>query len=80
MDEKERLETLRLMAKRDDLVLGTIAALHAKSVTAAGMTDGYCAECENVWPCRTAHLANGWGNGEECHESGWCAHAGVCVR
>lgn len=57
--------------------LSIIAHLHAKVEGPGGTTDGTCCECNYLWPCRTYHLAAGWGLGDECYDEGWCAHAGM---
>lgn len=53
---------------------------HAKGEGPSGMTDGYCAECQVVWPCPTYHLIMGWGDFEDCWEQHWCDHAKVVLR
>lgn len=76
-------DDLRPVGRRHDDLLRRchqIRHLHAKSERGGGMTDGYCAECETVWPCRTFHLASGWGDGQECWASHWCDHAKVVMR
>lgn len=60
--------------------LHLIASYHQKRVNENGMTDGFCEECEYLWPCRTVHIANGWGLGDECYDTGWCSHAGTRVE
>lgn len=60
--------------------LHLIASYHQKRVNENGMTDGCCEECDYLWPCRTVHIANGWGLGDECYDTGWCAHAGTRVE
>lgn len=64
-------EALRIESEK----LHLIHSLHTKTEGAGGTTDGICAECGTLWPCRTVHLANGWGLGDECYEAGWCEHA-----
>lgn len=53
-----------------------IAHLHSKGVNDDGSTTGFCAECEWAWPCRTVHMANGWGERHDCEDARWCKHAG----
>jgi hypothetical protein len=57
-----------------------IASLHVKEVDEVGGTEGTCAECGLMWPCRTAHMAVGWGEANDCEDAGWCQHAGVPLR
>lgn len=45
-----------------------------------GGMSGFCVECEWAWPCRTGHMARGWGDISECEEQGWCAHEGVPIN
>lgn len=60
--------------------LHSIAALHVQGdADSRGGTSGFCAECEWQWPCRTVHLANGWGDREDCEAEGWCSHASVTI-
>lgn len=56
--------------------LAYIAHLHAKGVNEDGSTTGFCAECEWAWPCRTFHMAAGWGERHDCEDARWCKHAG----
>lgn len=69
-------QALKTMSERCRL----IASYHHKAVYEGGGTDGYCVECETVWPCRTYHIAAGWGQGDECWADHWCDHAKVTVR
>jgi hypothetical protein len=57
-----------------------VVELHCKSEGPGGTTDGYCAECGWLWPCRTWHEAQGFGDGEDCYEARWCCHAEVVMR
>lgn len=59
--------------------LSAIAEMHAKRIDPQGGTEGVCAECGLLWPCRTIHYANGWGDPQPCEDDGWCSHAGVAV-
>lgn len=65
-------------AREDALVdrLTDILNLHTKGEGPAGMTTGYCSECEIRWPCPTAHIALGHGDLEPCEEAGFCSHVG----
>lgn len=60
-----------------DSTLEHIIALHLKAVKPDGGTDGYCQECDWIWPCRTYHVAMGWGEPDECRADNWCKHAAV---
>lgn len=60
-----------------DGILGHVVSLHSKSVRPDGGTDGFCQECEWVWPCRTYHVAMGWGEPDDCRGENWCKHASV---
>lgn len=53
-----------------------IASLHVQDVDDHGGVSGFCGECDNAWPCRTVHMANGWGEIHDCEDQGWCSHAG----
>lgn len=59
--------------------LAAIIELHCKTTGPGGMTDGYCAECDYLWPCRTVHIASGWGLGDECYADKWCVHVAAVV-
>lgn len=37
-----------------------IMEAHRKGEGEGGMTDGYCIECEWMWPCPTYRMASGW--------------------
>ncbi len=50
---------------------------HEQTVATHGMTDGFCSDCDQLWPCQTLHSLNGWGSAADCEEGGWCGHAGV---
>ena len=71
--------TWRQMVTIQSETMRAVAALHVKVEGPGGTSDGTCAECWHLYPCRTRHLCNGWGDGDECFESGWCEHAKVRV-
>lgn len=52
-----------------------IARLHRRTIAATGR----CVECAAIWPCRSAHMANAWGEREECEALHWCRHARVAL-
>lgn len=63
------------------VIFDAITKLHRKTDIGGGMTSGYCAECDVVWPCRTYHLAMGWGDTfDECWDEGWCRHVEERMR
>lgn len=58
-----------------------IRGFHVNVEVDGGAVTGYCAECQQPYPCQTAHIANGWDDGEnDCYATGWCHHAGVKVE
>lgn len=60
-------------------LLEEIADLHSKTVTGDGGTDGYCSECQWLWPCKTYHIAKGYGSDAHnaCVDANWCSHEQV---
>lgn len=68
---------MRIVCTTPTEALSLIVGLHQQVRDVGGMTSGYCAECSWQYPCPTVHLANGWGEIQECEEAGWCEHAGV---
>lgn len=60
--------------------LDAIIRLHCKTVGQGGVTTGYCSACDYVWPCPTVHLANGWGDFDDCFDEGWCDHVGMRLK
>ena len=59
-----------------EINLRAIVGLHVQTEGGGGTVSGFCAECDHPWPCLTAHIANGWGLGDECRDAEWCEHAG----
>lgn len=59
-----------------------VMGIHEKGSSGpGGMTDGYCIECDGMWPCRTYHIAAGWGDTwQDCIDANWCEHVQDVMR
>jgi hypothetical protein len=57
-----------------------VRAFHVRTRSSAGgLTGGYCAGCDWVWPCPTLHLLEGW-DYDACIEAAWCSHEALPYR
>ena len=72
-DEPDQGVSWQVLWHLHNAKMASIRAIHAKTESVSGMTDGSCCECGWTWPCPTYHLAYGWDPDED--EDDWCPHA-----
>ena len=61
---------------KDQYILKQVKSMHSKAASQGG-TNGYCSECDLLWPCPTYHIADGHGPVYDCEDAKWCDHLGV---